>query len=228
LSLIATVVLATSASAGSITVPNYDFSTTPPGVIDNNAPSDSIPDFTVLASAAGYWGTLGQNDADLPSDPDVAFLNGNRGGTATFTTDTLNTTIAANTKYTLSLDIGFNSGNSPSSYQVPAPTVTLGFLAGNTPIGTTVTAAQIEADPTYVNGTNKFTTFTYSFTTGASGGYIGDDLEAQFGADMTGQTQTQFDDVRVTEIAAPEPSVYLMMLGGFGLLGLCLRKRALL
>lgn len=79
-----------------------------------------------------------------------------------------------------------------------------------------------------VNGTTQFTTFTYSFTTGASGGFIGDDLEAQFGADMTGQTQTQFDDVRVTAEAIPEPSTYLMMLGGFGLLGLCLRKRAFL
>ena len=104
--------------------------------------------------------------------------------------------------------------------------MTLGFLAGGTSTGvTTVTAAQIEADPTYSNGANNFTTFTYSFTTGASGGFVGQDLEVQFTADLSGTSQTQFDDVQVTATAVPEPSVYWMMLGGVTLLIVGVRRK---
>jgi hypothetical protein len=225
LTLIATVILTASASAASITVPNYDFSVNPPGVVNAGGTSTAIPDFTVTLPG-NYFGAFAQNDPHLPNDPDVAFINGNGGGTGVFTTDSLSTTIAPLTTYTLSLDVGFNSANSPASYQSPSPTVTLGFLANGMSTGvTTVTAAQIEADPTYSNGSNNFTTFTYSFTTGSSGGFVDDDLEVQFTADLSGATQTQFDDVRITADAVPEPSTYVMMMGSLALLGFCLRRK---
>jgi hypothetical protein len=191
--------------ATSIPVTNGDFSSGDFVTNDGN-PSSTLPDFTTVHGS--YYGIL---DGE-------AFANGDGSGSTTFTTDTLNTTIAANTTYTLTIDIGYSTTNG-GTYVYPND-ATLGFLANGTLIGdTAVTQAQILANAKVAtdpgtSGAQYVAPFSYSFTTGATGGFIGEDLEATFSAYTHGESpgQTRFDNLTVDSV--PEPSAWAMMIAG--------------
>jgi hypothetical protein len=202
-----------------IPVPNYDFSAQGTGEFFNNGPSTLVTGFTVTSNGNNF-GVLDRPDPNISGNVTAGFANGDNGAPVTFTTDTLGTTIAANTTYTFSLDIG-DLGGTDNTYD-ESGTVTFGLLANGTPTGVmTLVPAGTVSKTSSLNYEN----FSYSFTTGVAGGFIGQDLEAQFSATPTGQSQTYFDNLQLTATSVPEPSTYAMTFGGLGMLVLVSRFR---
>jgi hypothetical protein len=131
-------------------------------------------------------------------------------------------TITPNSTYTLSLKVGAPSTLSLTSYKAgeTAPQVYFALL-GN---GSVITSQTVANTAVTQNG---LTNYTLLFTTGASGGFVGDALTIQLQANKAsypagyaysdpGGEEAIFDDVVVT---VPEPSTWALMLAGCGLFG---------
>lgn len=225
-----------------ISVPNGSFEDAPSGAYTVTGSYDYVRGAGAAPYTTGVNTTLatGWTVSSIPTGGSYGLVNKNifspseataGDGQAFFIQDYSNTaiggivtsdslgTILANTTYTLSLDIGAPpnlTGLSSYAAGEVAPQVTFALL-GN---GTTI------ASNTLVNTSvteDGLTNYTLSFTTGASGGFIGDSLTVQLSAlkelypgsvDPGGEAAI-FDDVVVT---VPEPSTYALMLGGLSVL----------
>ena len=222
---LATTYVSTSASALTVnlTVPNFSFEN------DTNGSPDPVSNGNFLIVAPGGTGMTGWTTSDahgdtgtlLASDGYESGVLGNRyafinfdntvgGGTGTITSGSLGVTIAPLETYTLTVAVGNPVAADSARFGSPGP-VGLELLANNAVAGsTTVLSTQT------TNGT--FTDFSATFTTAASGGFIGDNLTIELTASEANNgtaIQASFDDVQLTETAVPEPAVWTMLLAGF-------------
>ena len=211
-----------------IPVPNYNFSANGGQVIVVAAGTSTAVDDYTFSNPTNHnqFGALvgaTVGDPAIAGNNTAGFINtGGSGFSTSFMTDTLSTNIAANTTYSFSIDIGNPAGT--GNYANPGD-VTFGLVAGNaiTQVYTatgTFTLVPLTSLPENPNGTSaQYETFSYSFTTGAVGGFIGEDLEAEvIDQGPSYNSQTYFDNLKVTADAIPEPSTWAMMFTGLALL----------
>ncbi|MYM24481.1 DUF642 domain-containing protein [Duganella sp. FT135W] len=105
---------------------------------------------------------------------------------------------AANTTYNLSFDVSRNPNGSYTAVQVDVNGVSNLYVGTSTP-----------------------TTYSFSFTTGATGG---SELLKFSSVGGDGYSGAVLDNVKLTA-AVPEPETYAMMLAGLGLVGFAARRK---
>jgi hypothetical protein len=186
----------------------------------NNSNSYGVVSNSTLSSA-------GTSDQSQSAFMQVYF----NGTTSTLTSNSLGN-IAASTTYTLTVAIG--APTTPSSLDNVSGTS--GETAAQADISL-LADGNVASEFTLVNSSVPVGTeadYTTTFTTGASGGFIGDALTIQLEADKAfytvgsntfvdpGDESIMFDNVRLTE--TPEPSTWALMLGGAGFLVLLARR----
>jgi len=189
------------AQAEPIFVPNASFES--PALPDGEAIIDSVPGWTFTGSGTRQTGIYNPNDAGFPGatsgnlpapalGPQSAFLHtGGPAGISIRTTPL--TTILPNTTYTLTVAIGvrldfpFAPGAAPGFAY-------LNLFADGQPFNslsqTDITVSTI--------GRGTFVDFTTSFTTGATGGVIGQGLYPIIGYFHDGHAGVSVDNVRLT------------------------------
>jgi hypothetical protein len=184
----------------------------------NNANSYGVVNNSTLSSA-------GTSDGSQSAFMQVYF----NGTTSSLTSTNSLGTIAANTTYTLTVAIG--APTTPSSLDNVSGTS--GETASQADISLLANGG-VASEFTLVNTSVPVGTeadYTTTFTTGASGGFIGEALTIQLEADKAfypgdaadpGDESILFDNVRLT--ATPEPSTWALMLGGAGFLVLLTRR----
>ena len=118
--------------------------------------------------------------------------------------------VAANTTYTLSFDyyVPQNGYNNPFDAQ-------LSFLIDGKEAGSTLTAGSGSLSPL------TWYTFSTTFTSGDTGG----DTPLSFQFTGLGSTAADFAIDNVSMTAVPEPATWALMIGGFALAGMQLRRR---
>jgi hypothetical protein len=183
---------------------------------------------TFITSTGGYTGTFQGTTAGQINGP-----------YQTVELESLNpvTTIANNAIYTLTFALSTPGGAGDVAIQLLAttqaadPTI---YTSGGSPpvVGTSpypiiTTVDTLASTPVSDLNTHAgvFTDYSTSFSTvgGLNSSYVGDNLSIAL-FDAPGSTIT-FDNVRLSEVVAPEPSTYAMMLGGLALLGFCIRRK---
>jgi PEP-CTERM motif len=224
-----------SAQSTPITVPNFSFELTTTGSMTGNDIATGGPTnvagwtYDNASDAAGTqaFGTAGPTtnydnlgNADGAS---FAFLNLTGSQIGTITSSSSLGFILPNTTYTLTVAVGNNQQADDTNFGSPGDTF-LSLLGNGTAISTTFIP----------NGTvpnSSFVDETTTFTTGGSGGVVGQALTIQLAAEEDGGLldQASFDNVRLTadtlETAVPEPSTWAMFVAGFvGLFWLTRRK----
>jgi hypothetical protein len=134
--------------------------------------------------------------------------NGNLTPSGVTVSQTLSTDLVADSTYTLSLAMADRSdtGNPGSGFTVQ-------LFAGSTSL--------FDVSPTL---TSTFTNYSFTYTSPLSAADIGQPLEIVF--DNTSTKQALMDNVTLDVVAAPEPSTWVMMLGGLSLLGVYKHRRA--
>jgi len=196
---LAVVSLGTTAHAVVIPVPNASFESP---VLADGTSSAPITGWTATGSNflapaynpvnANYAGATGGNLPGTANGAQAAdiFTGGAGGGTLTTTAPV--TTFLANTTYTLTVAIGarldYSNGQGMS---IHGAVISLlgngGMTAGSLTFDTT----------TLTKGT--FADFTTTFTTGASGGLVGQGLWISLGTFSEGSMAIDFDNVRLTD-----------------------------
>jgi len=161
-----------------------------------------IPDWTITGQSGSFQPNSTYFNLPLPDGNIVAFSNG---GTIS---QTLAASLTANTTYVLSVDAGRRldelAGNNTYSIALYAGTTLLNSFSDTIfaiPIGT-------------------FADETLTFTSGATiaPGALSIVL-------TSAGSQTNFDDVRLTESAVPEPSSLSLLAGALGVMFFVFRRR---
>lgn len=153
-----------------------------------------------LNSSGGIFNPTTASFTSVPDGVNTAWLNG---GSAT---QTLATTLAANTAYTLMVDVG--DRNDWATF----PGYSVALLAGNT-----VLASESSLTPN-----NGWLTSTVSYFATVGNPLLGTALTIRL---TSGGTQVNFDNVRLDVSPVPEPETYAMLLAGLGLVGFAVRRR---
>lgn len=244
---------AKSASAQSITVPNFSFETPADttiaapydklGTANSTGVADPLPSWNYTTNNTNGYGvvststltTLGTSDGSQAAFIDV--YNGGNFGTLT-TANSLGV-ISANTLYTLTVAVGAPATWVGDPYAgVGGGHLTEGETGAEailslTGDGTIFASQSVDAS---VVSEGTLVDYTVTFTTGASGGVIGQDLGISLESlkeDYPGNVDPGieadiFDNIRLTAVSTvPEPSTYAMLLGGLGMLMLVVRLRKL-
>lgn len=187
-----------------ITVLNPSFEVTNPltiscgsGCAYNFGP---IPDWTLTGNGGSWQPNATYYNLPLPDGSIVAYSNG---GTIS---QTLATSLAANTTYTLSVDVGHRLDGFVTDYSIALAAGgvvqnSFGGSNGAIPIGT-------------------FADETVTFTTGAT--VAPGDLTIVLTSDGS---QADFDNVRLTASTVPEPSSLSLLAAALGIMFLALRRR---
>lgn len=211
-----------AAGAASVPVPNFSFES--PAVADGVA-DFTIPSWTQVGSGSfqagvynptptGFAGTAGAGNLPAPAaGPQGAFTNtGGIGGVKLVTAGTL-ATIQPNTTYTLTVALGVRT-------DFPVAGVLLGnayvdLLAnGSAPVGA---ALGLDANTLPVG---SFQDYSVTFSTGASGGVVGQALTADIGYVATSNSGIMMDNVRLDASSVPEPATLgVLLVGGVALMG---------
>lgn len=168
-------------------------------------PSLSVPDGGYLKVSAGSTGivgwTVGGDSVDLilhsygsVTDTSVDMLGTPGPGVLSQSFN-----YAANTTYTLSFDVSRNPNGSYTALNV-----------------------NVNGGDHLYAGTSTPTTYTFNFTTGATGG---SQLLTFSSVGGDGYSGAVLDNVSLTA-AVPEPETYAMLLAGLGLLGFMLRRKS--
>jgi len=208
--LVALFVLAAGAWAGTVPVTDPDF-TLP------NCPGTGA---CAMGTGNGWTGSSGNTGvqnatgAGFSSDPGgTQFGLANTGGTLE---EILSTNVAANTTYTLTLDVAMQPTN-------PTFGAIVELLAGTNVVATATAASPNgNVDPT-TGGVWQLWTLTYNSAVGTS--FVGQALAIELGSTVI---QSDYTNVSVTSNAngsgaAPEPAMFALV--GAGLLGLVARRR---
>jgi hypothetical protein len=222
-----------SASADSITVPDFSFESGV-GVTNNNtADTTTVPGWTV--DSPSYYGAqpiAGQYGSNPPPGTghtdgnQLLFLNlDNAGQVATITSTNTLALISSGTTYTLTVDLGNN--NQGGGYGTPGNEF-ISLLGNGTLLSTTLIP-----DATIVNNTSVSTIpndSTVDFSTSFTGSALtaGENLTIQIGTSAPDNNgyQAQIDNVRLDASAVPEPSTYAMLAAGLTLLCFCVHRKS--
>jgi hypothetical protein len=227
MAVIAIASMGRTAVAASIPVTNYSFEN--PNTGDCCGANATIPGWQ-FADGGDATGTQNQG-VNNPTGTDGnywAFLNlSGAGANGTITSTAPATTFAPITKYELTVAVG---SNTQLDYGYFAPgNFTVSILANGTPVASgSVSGASLTL--------GTLTDLSTTFTTGVSGGVVGDALTIQLYSHNDGNAlinatyggeQSLFDNVRLTAIQLPEPSsvVALCGLGAMGLFLFARRRR---
>ena len=198
---------AAPAMAGSIAVANASFETPPAGgypygcgAACDYSYGDPIPGWT----SAGQFGQFQPGPPAtlayfnyVPDGVTVAYSNG---GTIS---QTVGATAVAGVTYTLNVDVGFR-------HDYPDLGTVALMVGGNT----------IFANGASPQGSGTWADWTASYT--ATGADAGGPISIVL---TSGGAQSDWDNVRLTSGAVPEPATWAMMLVGFGGLGAAMRSR---
>lgn len=138
---------------------------------------------------------------------------------------TLSTKYEANTKYTLSMYMGQFSVGEYRGYQMGLATATDGtYIAGISDNSTMYSGAAWSTGDDPVAG--HWEKVTATFTTGNSGGPIGQNIMIRFGTASLGGYRAGFDGITLDAQSIPEPSTMLLLvIGMIGLLCHAWRKQ---
>jgi hypothetical protein len=207
------------ATAAQLVVANADFS--------QGAPAQSGATASHVVPIAGWDGGSGAihwnpNLADYSDEVEhgaIAFVTGALQPFATPGTlrqVIAGETIKANTRYTMTVDVGGYQFQSPFGFD-------FGLIAGDFGAGSFILSSLMGGGLTG----GSFHTRTLVFETGAQGPAIGKQLSIALGASGSG---IGYDNIRLeaTQLApgaVPEPATWAMMICGFGLAGAHLRRR---
>jgi hypothetical protein len=215
--------------ADSIIVPNYSFELSGGAQAGDNTSGTGVDDWT-FSDVGDPSGTL-RNGQDGPTTDFAnqgnaqgavfAFLNLSGSQTGTITSASSLGNILANTTYTLTVAVGNNAQADDMNNGSPG-NVFLSLLGNGTAVNTTFIADGTVPD-------SSFEDESVSFTTGASGGVIGEALTIQLAAENSGDgvaDAADLDNVRLTDVTtAPEPSTWALFAAGFaGLVWIGRRK----
>ena len=205
--------LTVGSANAAITIVNHSFeSTDVTANLSANPSSTTMPGWTTIAGteylADRNTGTLGSNTDPTPDADGEQFLLTKGGGAYQVTSEAM----AANTVYTLTVDIGDRTNQG-------FPTVDMRIGTGST-FGANLLAATVVSNTTPTNAgttTDGWETWVYTFTNGA--GVPTESLRVELFD--TGGGQALFDNVRLE--AVPEPTTTALL--GLGGLALILRRR---
>jgi len=159
--------------------------------------------------------TTGDDNFTTPFGEQVAWVHGDNYNNYLITNDTgLSATVAADTVYTLTWNVGSDNGDSglgTRGYKMR-------LLAGNS----TVLAG---GSFTFLENQDLSATDSLSFTTSATPANLGETLRIRMEADGPNSLRDDilFDNLELDASVIPEPSVAL--LGGLGILALLRRRR---
>jgi hypothetical protein len=202
--------IATPASADTIAITNPSFE-----IVDPLHPLDqscgigctfnvgSIPGWVITGNAGGLFQPSSDHlNLPLPDGNIIAYSNG---GTIF---QSLSATLAPNTTYTLSVDVGYRLDGT-----VDLTNYTIALLAGNT-----VLNFFSDSNGTITPGT--FAVESVSYTTGATPlpGTLGIEL-------ISAGQQSDFDQVQLSASPVPEPGTLALLATGLGLMFFVFRRR---
>lgn len=232
--------LSLPASAALVTVPNFDFESdgTADGSINGSDPLNWVDSGTSGGTfnpnaAQGHYTGMGNADPNggvlaNMSGPTFGFLFAGDGASANMS-QTIATTLDANTSYTLTVAIGqrnnFNAAQVPSDFMLTLETATTNTIIASFTgdvLNTNASTPGENNTGTITLTESTFTDFSANAATGAAPVGLGENLVIRITALDDGR-YLDFDNVRLDATAVPEPSsVALLGLGG---LALILRRR---
>ena len=178
-------------------------------------------------SGTGHWNPTSGHFEDEAAHGLVGFALGNgtltEAGGGTLAQRIANHAIQANTRYTLSFDVGRPFGTDPWNFSA-------GLLAGSLAGGpvTLLSSFSGAADSTgALVPMGQFRTMSLVYETGANGPELGRDLSIAITSNQAGAAFDNFllDASPLVQSAVPEPGTWAMMIAGFGLVGGALRRR---
>lgn len=180
-------------------------------------------------SSTGHWNPTSSHFEDEAAHGLVGFTFGNgtltASGGGTLAQRIAGHAIQANTRYTLSFDVGRPFGSDSWNFSA-------GLLAGSLTGGPITLLSSITGSAD-ANGAvvpqGQFRAVSLVFDTGAGGAELGRELSIAFTSNGTGAAFDNFllDASPLVQSAVPEPSTWAMMIGGFGLVGGALRRKRL-
>jgi PEP-CTERM motif len=210
LAVLALSFIAAPASADTIAITNPSF-----GIVDPLHPLDqscgigcafnvgSFPGWTITGNAGGLFQPSSDHfNLPLPDGNIIAYSNG---GTIF---QALSATLAPNTTYTLSVDVGYRLDGT-----VDLTNYTIALLAGNTVLN-------FFSDSNGMITPGTFALESVSYTTGAMplAGNLGIEL-------ISAGQQSDFDNVQLSATPVPEPGTLALLATGLGLMFFVFRRR---
>lgn len=176
-------------------------------------------------SATGHWNPTVASFTDEAAHGGVGWAHGNGISNATnpgmLGQKVAGHTIQANTRYTLTMDVGRRAdATGPWGFEIG---LLGGLLNGTGEIFAELTDAT--AGVTIAPGT--FGTVSLVFETGASDAFLGKDLYILIGGTGFGAAfdNATLDASPLSVSAVPEPATWAMMIAGFGGVGAMIRRR---
>ncbi len=185
---------------------------TPITVLNHSFEEDSLAEGAWIYTASD-WSTPGDAGTFNPTSgqyntfsdgENVAYTKGQEIG------QVLSSTLAADTLYTLNVDVGWRLDNSAASgYNI-------GLWAGSNLLASVASSADL------IQG--EFVTVDLSYISTTD--YVGENLKVVLDTQTTGSWQTNFDNVRLdAQTTVPEPSSLLLFTVGLVGLGFARRKK---
>jgi hypothetical protein len=225
------VAAASSASAAQLVVANADFeqgfSLGEGGYLPGHFLP--VPGWTDSGgSGTGLWNPTSSDFAGQAGPNLVGYAQGNgnlvASNSGTLAQRIANHALQANTRYTLSFDVGRRFGTDPFHF---AAGLLAGSLAGG-PVDLLQAISGSQDHEGAVIPMGQFRTVRLVYQTGASGAALGRDLSIAFSSNGTGAAFDNFvlDASPMIQSAVPEPATWAMMIAGFGLMGGAMRRRS--
>ena len=177
-------------------------------------------------SGTGHWNPTTAHFSDEAVHSQVGYAIGNgtltQANGGTLAQLVAGHTLRANTRYTLTFDVGRPFAAATWNYAA-------GLVAGRLSESNILLAA-VSGDTDQLGGVvplGQFRTVKLIYDTGAVGAALGRNLSIAFSSNNTGAAFDNFflDASPLIQSAVPEPATWAMMIAGFGLVGGAIRRQ---